>query len=424
LLLLKERKYLLKFNKISDFVIIAKILLTGKTNKNRGILFIIIISQIACASLWFAGNAVMPDLIKEFNLNDNLLGHLTSAVQFGFIVGTLFSAMLTISDRFSPSKVFFTSAIAGAISNVLLAFGHQSQESLLFLRFTTGLFLAGIYPIGMKIASDYNEKGLGKALGYLVGALVLGTAFPHLLKSLTNGLPWKYVIIFVSGLSVIGGLIILFFVPDGPYRTKSAKINLKAFFKVFKGKEFRSAAFGYFGHMWELYTFWAFVPVILLTYTRIYTGIVLNIPELSFIIIGAGFLSCIFGGYLSQLFGSRKIAFIALLCSGICCLISPFAFSISFPLFLAFLIFWGMAVVADSPQFSALVAYYAPVEFKGTALTIVNCIGFSITIISIQVLNVLTGKINPEYIYLILAIGPVFGLTVMYKASSKNRDGN
>lgn len=386
-----------------------------KTYKRSRILPLIIISQIACAALWFAGNAVMPDLISEYHLNANLLGHLTSAVQFGFILGTLLSALLTLSDRFSPSKVFFTSALAGAVSNLGLAAGNQSPESLLLLRFSTGFFLAGIYPVGMKIASDYNDKGLGKALGYLVGALVLGTAFPHLLKSLTQGLPWKYVILFVSGFSIAGGLMILFFVPDGPYRTKSSKINLKAFFKVFRDKEFRTAAFGYFGHMWELYTFWAFVPGILLTYIHINPGTQLNIPALSFIIIAAGALSCILGGYLSLKAGSRKTAFIALLSSCICCLISPAAFGIPAPFFLAFLIFWGMAVVADSPQFSALAAQYAPAEVKGTALTIVNCIGFSITIISIQVFNLLTGKINPEYIYLILAIGPIFGLSVIYR---------
>lgn len=387
---------------------------------NKGVLFVIITSQFACVSLWFAGNAVLPDLINEFHLSENLLGNLTSAVQLGFILGTLTSALLTLSDRFSPSKVFFISAICGALSNLALIFGQQTQETLLLLRFATGLFLAGIYPVGMKIASDYNEKGLGKALGYLVGALVLGTAFPHLLKSLTQGLPWKYVIIFVSGFAVIGGMMIFFFVPDGPYQMKNPKINQGAFFKVFKRKEFRSAAFGYFGHMWELYTFWAFVPVILLTYKRLYPGTELNIPALSFIIIGSGWLSCIFGGYFSQIFGSRKTAFTALLSSCVCCLISPFVFGISFTFFFVFLVFWGMTVVADSPQFSALVAQYAPAEFKGTALTIVNCIGFSITIISIQLFNFLTGKINPEYIYLILAIGPVLGLTAMLRSRSKN----
>ncbi len=357
----------------------------------------------------------MPDLIREFNLEEGSLGHLTSAVQLGFIIGTLTSAIFTIPDRFSPSKIFFLSALAGAIINLGLAAGNQTMATLLLLRFLTGLFLAGIYPVGMKIASDYNEKGLGKALGYLVGALVLGTAFPHLLKSLTNGLPWKYVIFFLSGFSVTGGLLILLFVPDGPYRTKSSKINLKVFFKVFRSKDFRSVAFGYFGHMWELYTFWAFVPSLLITYSQLHSGTVQSVSTLSFIIIGIGALSCILGGYFSEVFGSGKIAFTALLSSCICCLISPLIFHLSINIFVFVLIFWGMAVVADSPQFSALVAKYAPGEFKGTALTIVNCIGFSITIISIQVFNILTGKINPEYIFMILAIGPILGLGAIYR---------
>ncbi|MGB5262481.1 MAG: MFS transporter, partial [Lutimonas sp.] len=226
------------------------------------ILPIIVISQFFCISLWFAGNGVMNDLISNFDLRKNALGHLTSAVQLGFILGALIFAIFTIVDRYSPSKVFFVSALLGALCNLGILWNENNLVSLLFFRFTTGFFLAGIYPVGMKIAADYYEKGLGKALGFLVGALVLGTALPHLLKDMTIAFPWQSVLLVTSTLAVIGGLLISIFVPDGPFRKPGVSLDHTAFFGVFKQKEFRSAAFGYFGHMWELYTFWAFAPVI------------------------------------------------------------------------------------------------------------------------------------------------------------------
>ena len=383
------------------------------------ILPIIVIAQFCCTSLWFAGNGVMGDLVENFNLAKNALGHLTSAVQFGFITGTLIFAIFTIGDRFSPSKVFFTCAIIGAIFNLGIIVDYNSFTSLLLLRFLTGFFLAGIYPIGMKIASDYFEKGLGKSLGYLVGALVLGTAFPHLLKGFPSSFSWKIVLMVTSGLTVIGGLLMLFLVPDGPFRKQSQQLDLTALFKVFNNRKFRSAAFGYFGHMWELYTFWSFVPIMLMTYSDRHSNVSFNIPFLSFLIIGIGGLACVSGGYLSQIVGTKKIAFLALTFSCICCLASPLFFLMDYPpVFIGFLLFWGMVVIADSPLFSTLVAKNAIPESKGTALTIVNCIGFAITIISIQLMNVLIGIINPIFVYMVLAIGPIIGLVVLYEKSS------
>ncbi len=380
------------------------------------ILPIIVISQFCCTSLWFASNAVMNDLITSFNLSDQSLGHFTSSVQIGFILGTLIFAVLTIADRFSPSKVFLFCAIMGSAFNFAMVWDDHTFYSILFLRFLTGFFLAGIYPVGMKIASDYYTKGLGKSLGFLVGALVLGTAFPHLLKDLTQSISWKAVINIVSLLAMLGGSILFFFVPDGPHRKASQQLDVSAFLKIFRNVKFRSAAFGYFGHMWELYAFWAFVPIILKTYSNIHPEISFNVSILSFLIIGVGGLSCIIAGYISAQKGTKKIAFIALLLSCICCLVSPFIFLIpSSILFISFLIFWGMVVVADSPLFSTLVAQNAPVKIKGTALTIVNCIGFSITIISIQLLNQLSIIIPPHYLYLILALGPILGLWALKK---------
>lgn len=382
--------------------------------QSKLILPVIVISQFCCTSLWFAGNGVISDLVINFNLRDTALGHLTAAVQIGFIVGTLSFAILTIADRISPSKVFFVCAVIGALFNLGIIYEGNSLSSLLSLRFLTGFFLAGIYPIGMKIAADYFKKGLGKSLGFLVGALVLGTAFPHLLKNLTETISWKSVLIATSSFAVFGGLLMWTLVPNGPYRKAGERLNLFAFSQVFKNAEFRSSAFGYFGHMWELYAFWAFVPIILKNYYAKHPQVDFNISFWSFIIIAVGGLACVLGGYLSLKLGTKRTAFIALLLSFSCCLISPLIFSVeSELLFHSFLLFWGMVVIADSPLFSTLVAQNAPDEIKGTALTIVNCIGFSITIISIQIINALQALTDSNSIYIILALGPFLGLIAL-----------
>lgn len=371
---------------------------------------LIVFSQFACTSVWFAGNAIMPELTATFGLDENALYNLTSAVQLGFIVGTLAFALLTIADRYSPSKVFMVAAIAGALFNILPLMGDQSFLSLFVSRFATGVCLAGIYPVGMKIASDYHEKGLGLALGFLVGALVLGKSFPYFVQNIFVGLSWKFILLSTSSAAFCGGLIIFLGVPDGPFRKPSLKIDLRASLKIFRSRPFRGAAFGYFGHMWELYTFWTFVPVIITYYAR-ETAFDLDTSLLSFLVIGIGALSCVAGGYLSKSWGSKKTAQIALIISGLCCLSSPLFLTTSiFWLFCLFLLIWGVAVIADSPQFSTLVAYHAPPDNKGTALTIVNCIGFAITILSIQLLNLASGLIPFPYLFILLSIGPASGL--------------
>lgn len=386
------------------------------------ILPVIVFAQFCCTSLWFAGNAVMPNLLEEFNLNPEALGHLTSAVQFGFICGTLSFAFLTISDRFSPSRVFFFCAIIGAVFNLGVLFQNNSIISLLFFRFLTGFSLAGIYPVGMKIASDYFDKGLGRSLGYLVGALVLGTAFPHLLTVISGGvnLEWRWVIIFTSIMAISGGLLIQFLVPDGPYRSKRMQPDLKLVFKVFQNSGFRSAAFGYFGHMWELYAFWAFTPAVLAFYKEFHLDADFSISMISFLVIGSGGVACVLAGYLAEKFGTKITAGSALFLSGACCLMSPLIFFLDSELILiCFLIFWGLVVVADSPLFSTLVAQNTSAESRGTALTIVNCIGFAITIFSIQLLSFLYGKISPVFLFSILLIGPVFGVISLIRPGSR-----
>jgi MFS family permease len=373
----------------------------------------IIFSQFTGTSLWFAGNAVLPDLSRIWNLSPDALGYMTSSVQLGFIAGTLAFAVLAISDMFSPRKIFLACALVGALCNAGVYFFAEGLVSLMAFRFLTGFFLAGIYPIGMKIAAGWYQQDLGRAMGYLLAALVAGTAFPHLLKAIGHSLPWASVILSVSCAAAFGGLVMFFLVPDGPHITKGTNFDPTAMKVIFQSKEFRASAFGYFGHMWELYTFWAFVPVILAAHVG--SGMVerLDIPLWAFLVIASGAIGCAGGGLLTGRFGSARVAFAQLAVSGICCILSPFFLTAATPVFLLFLLVWGITVAGDSPQFSTLNAHNAPRELVGSALTIVNCIGFSVTIVSIQLLTYASHFIDTRWLFLLLTVGPAAGLYAM-----------
>jgi MFS family permease len=379
----------------------------------RRILPAIIFSQFTGTSLWFAGNAVLPDLQRLWGLSPHALAYMTSSVQLGFIAGTLVFAVLAVSDIFKARKIFLACSLLGAVCNAGVYLFAEGLTSLMVFRFLTGFFLAGIYPVGMKIAADWYQQDLGKAMGFLVGAVVLGTAFPHLLKALGHGLPWSSVVLSVSAIAAFGGFVMYFLVPDGPYRSKGARFDSAALRVIFRSKSFRSSAFGYFGHMWELYAFWAFVPVILAAYVGPGTIVRLDISLWAFFIIGAGAIGCVVGGLLSGKFGSARVASAQLAISGMCCVAAPFLFSTSPPVFLLFLLIWGVTVVGDSPQFSTLNAHYAPRELVGSALAIVNCIGFSITIVSIQLLSYAGQFLDTRWLFLLLTAGPVAGLYAM-----------
>ncbi len=379
----------------------------------RRILPVIIGSQFAGTSLWFAGNAVLADLQREWGLPAEALGYTTSAVQLGFIAGTLAFAFFAVSDRVSPRIVFFVCSLAGAAANLGVYALAGGVWSLAAFRFLTGFFLAGIYPVGMKIASGWYRSDLGNALGFLVGALVVGTAFPHLLKGLGGALPWETVLVAVSAVAALGGVLMLLFVPDGPYLARAAKFDPRALAVIFRSPRFRASAFGYFGHMWELYAFWAFVPFAIAAHVAASGGGGLNVPLWSFAVIAAGFLGCAGGGLVSLRAGSARVAFVQLAASGACCAASPLLFHAPTPVFLAFLLFWGVVVVGDSPQFSALNAQNAPRQLVGSALTIANCIGFAITIGSIQLLNLLATPASAALLFLALTPGPVLGLIAL-----------
>lgn len=363
-------------------------------------LIFIVLSQFLSSSIWFAGNIAYLD--QDF---------LLSAVQFGFILGALIFAVMNISDRFSPVKVFFICALIGALFNYCGIFLGNNTPLLIFSRIICGITLAGIYPVGMKIAASWYPKTIGKALGWMVGALALAAGLPYLIKLLD----WKgdsnLILQGTSILCFLGGLIQLFLVGDGPELPKGSKFEIRVIRDIFKHKGFRGASFGYFGHMWELYAVWAFIPALL------YTLVPEQVELWSFLFFVAGFIGCAVGGLWSIKIGSRFVAQVALFGSGFFCLISPLLQQLPTNIALAVVFVWGIAVVADSPQFSSLNTVYAPKAYVGSALTIVNCIGFSITIITIELLAFWIDQFGPQYAFVPLAIGPVLGLISLKKTS-------
>jgi MFS family permease len=374
----------------------------------RSALILIVTAQFLGTSLWFAGNVAAPELETALK-SPGMTTWVTTAVQLGFIVGTFMYAFGAISDRYSPSKVFFLSAVLASLSNFLLTVIPLSFDSVLGFRFLVGFFLAGIYPVGMKIAADYFEKGLGSALGFLVGALVLGTAFPFLLKATGSEISWKAILWTTSGLALAGGALVGLLVPNGPYRKANLVFDLKLLPSLASNRALRGAASGYFGHMWELYTFWAFLPFLIQALK--------NESEISsenslwtFLIIGAGGVSCVLGGLISGKIGSEKVALFSLAGSGICGALLILFPEIPSGLIFPFLLIWGILVVSDSPQFSTLVAQSVKPEHRGTALTIVNCIGFGLTILSIQANQFLSEYFSPQEFLGWLVIGPILGL--------------
>jgi MFS family permease len=385
-------------------------------SKTSWVFFIIILSQFCGTSLWFAGNAVLPQLQTLYQWPLESLGYITSSVQIGFILGTLLFAVSGISDKFSPSRVFFISSIIASVCSAICLLDLSSFGLVVTSRCLTGFFLAGIYPVGMKIAADWNQDGLGHWLGALVGALVLGTAFPHGLKLIPQLIEPQLLLVAVSALAVLGGLLILLFVKDGPYRKPSLRFSFADIRKVFQTPEFRAPAFGYFGHMWELYALWAFVPWAI-TYNSNIHSLSLSPTFLAFIVIAAGAAGCFLGGKLSFRLGSKNVAQIALVSSGICCLLSPWIWSLPPIVFLIFMIFWGFMVSADSPQFSALVAASAPAQVRGSAITITTCIGFAISIFSIQLLTFVQPLIHNDYLFLLLAPGPIVGVLLLNRSN-------
>lgn len=392
-----------------------------KSKYTNLIVAIIVIAQFFCISVWFASNAVVEDLCLHFNLPLSYTAHLTTLVQVGFIAGTLVFTLFSVADRMKPTWLYFASALLAALFNYSIVFEFTTVSMILVLRFLTGFFLAGIYPVGMKIAADYFEKGLGKALSFVVSALALGTALPHLIKYLGIGMNWESVFTATSVLSITGGIMMLF-IKDGPFRKKAQSFQLKEIVKLVKNDQFKLGSFGYFGHMWELYALWVFTPVILTQYFQHHHLQSFDVSLWSFLIIGLGTIGCIVGGQIAHKLGATKIAFASLNLSLLCCFAFPFVFYTSPMVFIPFMLIWGIVVIADSALFSSLIANSVSRELKGTALTVSTCIGFGITIASIQLVGYLNTLFTSPFLYVVLAVGPVFA--IVYSKNTQPNQSN
>lgn len=384
------------------------------------VLPVIVASQFMGTSLWFAGNAVIPELAALWRVEGDVIGLMTSAVQFGFIIGTLTFSILALADRVSPTRLYFFCSLLGAAANFGVLMFASHYAAVLLFRFFTGFLLAGIYPVGMKIASGWFKQGLGNALGWLVGATVMGTASPFLLSSLGQRLPWDGVLFAVSTLAALGGVLMLLFVRDAPGGTL-ARFEFSALPRIFRQRDFRRAAYGYFGHMWELYAFWAYTPFFIGAYFANRGSEFLDPQFWTFAVIGIGSLGCILSGLTSLRFGSGFAAAMNLGTSALCCLLSPLLFFAPPAIFLTFMLLWGIAVVGDSGQLSALNAQNAPSQLVGTALTIATSIGFAVTIVSIQLLSWIATVLPPAWLFLPLAPGPIFGLYAIFRIIKKRR---
>jgi MFS family permease len=374
----------------------------------RRILPAVAASQFAGTSLWFAINAVMPDLQRSVALPPQATGWLTAAVQVGFICGTLVFALLAVADRFSPRRVFLACSLLGSALAAATALLPPDLSMLIALRFATGVCLAGIYPVGMKIAAGWYAQGLGWALGVLVGALVLGTALPFGLRALGAAWPWQTVMAAVAAVAAGGGVLMASAVPDGPHllrQTRGVSLSPRALAVIWTDPKLRASVLGYFGHMWELYALFVLLPLIV---AQRWAGAAAS--WWVFGAIAAGTLSCVGGGLLARRVGGARVAGAQLACSGACGLVSPWLLDAPLWLWAPWLLLWGATVSGDSPQFSALTATNAPRALVGSVLTLVNSIGFAISVATITLFAALAAAWPLALVLPWLALGPALGV--------------
>ena len=374
---------------------------------------LIVIAQMFGTSLWFSTNGVLKQIEEIWLLSASDLGNLTNSVQFGFIIGTLFFTITGFADKFKPSRIVMLCCFFGATSNAFIIFEEIPFTFVIFSRLAVGITLAGIYPIGMKLIISWDPEKAPNTLGLLVGMLVLGSSLPYLIRALGISFDWQYTVILTSGLCYIAGITI-YLIGDGPHliiNKKSSFRLLDQFSELLKNKKYLASALGYFGHMWELYAFWTCVPILItisISRHQIHHQ-EFFVSLLSFLVIGLGCVSCVFGGILAKSVNSSRVASLSLVFSLSICLIYPLVGNLYFFIDLALLMLWGFFVISDSPQFSAISASVCPQHLVGTALTTQNCIGFSISMITIFLTTSFYETLGLYFVWILLP-GPVLGL--------------
>lgn len=375
-------------------------------------IFLLLFAQVAVLSLWFSAASILPALAAANDINVADLAGLSAATQIGFVGGALVLAVSGLPDRVRPQRLFAVFALIASIANLALFLLPPDGLQAFASRLIVGFALAGVYPVGLKIAVGWSVQKRALIVSLLVGALALGSALPHLAVYF-GGVDWRMTLLATSVAGMMGGVAMLF-CDVGPYHQQAAKFDPRSIMAAWQIKPVRYAFLGYFGHMWELYAFWAWVGVVAGVAA---TGHVEN-PQafgslIAFWAIGLGALVCVPAGILADKFGKARIANTAMVISAVSGICAALVFDYSLILFVTALVVWGMSIIPDSPQFSALVADYAPPDRVGSLMTLQTALGFALTSITVQFTPQFVEAFGWPLAFLVLALGPLFGIFTM-----------
>jgi len=377
-------------------------------------LALVALAEVLGMTMWFSATAVTGAIATEFRLDASEIAWLTMAVQAGFVAGTLGSALLSLPDLINARTLFAVGCAVGAMANAGVA-QAASPAALIACRFVTGAALAWVYPPGMKIAAGWTERRRGTALGILVGALTIGSAFPHLLSALTSEIEWRGLLRLTSGLALAGAVIVRGVVRDGPFVAETARFNPRAAFRVFTVRGTRLATLGYLGHMWELYAMWTWIgPFAAASLSAAgSTNAATQGSLVAFVAVASGAPGCVLAGFWADRLGKARVAGAAMVASALCAAAAGLFFGAPIRWLALLAAVWGFAVVADSAQFSALVSEYSRRDEVGTAITVQTCAGFLLTMLTIRLVPSAAGWMGWPWVFLLLVPGPLAGAWAM-----------
>ena len=378
-------------------------------------LWLLAVAELLAMGLWFAASAVAPALQAEWGISSGGAAWLTMAVQLGFVTGALLSALFNVPDIWPPRAVIATGALLGAACTAAVPLLGLGFAPTLGLRFATGMALALVYPVGMKIMATWTREDRGLGIGLLVGAITVGTASPHFLRALGGIGDWRAVMLMAAALAVAGGAIALVFCDVGPYRTAPPKFRLGYMGHALTVRPLRLANFGYFGHMWELYAMWTWLPAFLAVTYGAAGWPDAAAPMVAFAAIGIGGLGSLLAGHLADRWGRTRTTMLSMAISGGCALTAGAAAAVGPIVVTSLVLVWGFAIVADSAQFSTSVSELAEPEYMGTMLTTQTAIGFLLTLVTIRLVPVAVDAVGWGWAFAGLALGPAAGSWAMWR---------